>query len=133
MFFFCVNSDEPFAGVTDDFVPFIVERLRLMSEKHNILLVTNDHVETLKDLADNTITVCAIDRTTVQINKMEKIPREKAILALSFGDEYVYHASAEDYKFFYNVEINNNASLKGIGIFTMICFGLLIGTFCCGM
>jgi ABC-type Mn2+/Zn2+ transport system ATPase subunit len=40
--------DEPFAGVTDDFVPFIVERLNEMREMHNVLLVTNDHVETLK-------------------------------------------------------------------------------------
>lgn len=44
--------DEPFAGVTDDFVPFIVERLNQMRIKHNILLVTNDHVETLKKMAD---------------------------------------------------------------------------------
>jgi ABC-type Mn2+/Zn2+ transport system ATPase subunit len=35
--------DEPFAGVTDDFVPFIVERLNTMRKKQNILLVTNDH------------------------------------------------------------------------------------------
>lgn len=123
------TRSEPFAGVTDNFVPFIVERLRLMSKKHNILLVTNDHVETLKDLADNTITVSAIDRTTVKVNKMEKIPREKAILALSFGDEYVYHASSADLKFFYDVEINNNASLKGIAAFTALCFGLLVATF----
>jgi ABC-type lipoprotein export system ATPase subunit len=30
--------DEPFAGVTDDFVPFIVKRLNEMRQKHNILL-----------------------------------------------------------------------------------------------
>jgi ABC-type multidrug transport system ATPase subunit len=37
--------DEPFAGVTDDFVPFILERLKIMSKTHNLLLVTNDHVK----------------------------------------------------------------------------------------
>jgi len=61
--------DEPFAGITDDFVPFIVEQLNEMRKSHQILLVTNDHVETLKKMADNTITVSAIDRTTVRINE----------------------------------------------------------------
>ncbi|KAL3770042.1 hypothetical protein ACHAWU_005869 [Discostella pseudostelligera] len=28
--------DEPFAGVTDDFIPFIVKRLNEMRKKHNI-------------------------------------------------------------------------------------------------
>ncbi len=32
--------DEPFAGVTDDFVPYIIERLNQMRTNHNILLVT---------------------------------------------------------------------------------------------
>ena len=57
--------DEPFAGVTDDFVPFIAERLNEIRDKHNVLLVTNDHVNTLKDMADNTITVSAINRSKV--------------------------------------------------------------------
>jgi ABC-type lipoprotein export system ATPase subunit len=86
--------DEPFAGVTDDFIPFIVDRLNKMREKHNILLVTNDHVETLKKMADNDITVSAIDRSTVRVNKRENVDREKAILALSFGDNFHYEASS---------------------------------------
>jgi len=98
--------DEPFAGVTDDckfgvslanaalchykplmstfrclcyleVVPFITERLLEMSAKHNILLVTNDHVETLMNLSDNTITVSAIDRSTLKINGHQNVPREK--------------------------------------------------------
>lgn len=124
-----VCLDEPFAGVTDDFVPFIVKRLQELSQKHNILLVTNDHVETLKDMADNTITVSAIDRSTVQVNNLERVPREKAILALSYGNAYVHKASTADLKFFLDVEIVNNASLMGIGIFTAFCFALLIATF----
>ena len=44
--------DEPFAGVTDDFVPWIVNRLDEMGKKHNVLLVTNDHVNTLKEMAE---------------------------------------------------------------------------------
>ena len=57
--------DEPFAGVTDDFVPYIMERLDEMRIKHNILLVTNDHVAALTKMADSTITVSAIDRSKV--------------------------------------------------------------------
>ena len=57
--------DEPFAGVTDDFVPYIMERLDEMRLKHNILLVTNDHIAALTKMADSTITVSAIDRSKV--------------------------------------------------------------------
>ena len=57
--------DEPFTGVTDDFVPYIMERLDEMRLKHNILLVTNDHVAALTTMADSTITVSAIDRSRV--------------------------------------------------------------------
>merc|ERR1712232_1060092 len=97
--------DEPFAGVTDDFVPFIMDRLNHLRKSHNVLLVTNDHVEDLKGMADNTITVSAIDRSTVQINEKNKIDREKAILALSVGNDYKYEASMADLKFFFGVEV----------------------------
>ena len=80
--------DEPFAGVTDDFVPFIVGRLNEMRKKHNILLVTNDHVQTLKEMADNTVTVSAIDRSKVQINGKEGVDRDLAFLAMSIGGDY---------------------------------------------
>ena len=60
--------EEPFAGVTDDFVSFIVGHLNKMRKKHNLLLVTNDHVDTLKKMADNTVTVSVIDRSKVKIN-----------------------------------------------------------------
>lgn len=121
--------DEPFAGVTDDFVPFITERLNLMREKHNILLVTNDHVDTLTKLADNTITVSAIDRSVVRINEREKVDRNKAIAALSIGDEYKYNASSDDLKFFLDVEVASNGDLMGIFIFTVISFAMFLATF----
>lgn len=121
--------DEPFAGVTDDFVPFIVERLNLMREHHNILLVTNDHVETLKSMADNTITVSAIDRSTVQVNHLTKVDREKAILALSVGSGYEYQATWDDLKFFFDVEILGSGSLIGVAAFTVFSFSLFLATF----
>jgi hypothetical protein len=96
--------DEPFAGVTDDFVPFIVARLNEMRQKHNILLVTNDHVETLKTMADNTITVSALDRSMVQLNGKAQVDRTKMMLALSVGEEYRYDATWDDLRFFYDVE-----------------------------
>lgn len=121
--------DEPFAGVTDDFVPFIVQRLNELRKNHNILLVTNDHTETLKQMADNTITVSAIDRSTVQINGPSKVDREKAIMALSVGDEYQYHASWDDLKFFVDVEISKNQALLGVIAFTVVAFSLFLATF----
>ena len=121
--------DEPFAGVTDDFVPFIVERLNEMRAKHNILLVTNDHVETLTKMADNIITVSAIDRSVVRVNDREKVNRDKAIQALSMGDGYVYTASRGDFKFFYDVEVKNNGALIGVAGFTAFCSSLFLATF----
>jgi hypothetical protein len=121
--------DEPFAGVTDDFVPFIVGRLNELRKQHNILLVTNDHVETLKELADNTIIVSAIDRSTVEVNGLNKVNREKAILALSVGDEFVYKASSADLKFFFDVEVANNGALLGVAAFTTVAFGLFLASF----
>jgi ABC-type lipoprotein export system ATPase subunit len=122
--------DEPFAGVTDDFVPFIVGRLNEMRKTHNILLVTNDHVETLTTMSDNTITVSAIDRTKVKINNLEKqVDRELIILALAIGDPYVYEASGADLKFFFNVEVYFNHSLMGIVYFTIFSYSLFLATF----
>ncbi len=85
-----VILEEPFAGVTDDFVPFIVERLNEMRDKHNIILVTNDHVKTLKNMVDNTITVSAIDRSKGQMNGKKGINRNTALLGMSIGDGYKY-------------------------------------------
>jgi hypothetical protein len=121
--------DEPFAGITDDFVPWIVGRLNEIRRLHNILLVTNDHVETLKELADNTIIVSAIDRSKVQINRLNDVDREKCILALPVGDAFVYNGTSADLKFFFDVEVANNGALLGVAAFTIFAFGLFLATF----
>ncbi|CAB9525641.1 expressed unknown protein [Seminavis robusta] len=121
--------DEPFAGVTDDFVPFIVGRLNLMAQRHNILLVTNDHVETLTNMANNVITVSAVDRKVVKINDHKTVDREKAIAALSVGDEYVYESSSADLKFFIDVELVNNGGVIGVVGFAAFSFVLFLLSF----
>ena len=124
-----IALDEPFAGVTDDFVPFIVERLNEMRKKHNIVLVTNDHVETLTSMADNTITVSAVDRSVVKVKEIEGVDRQRAIFALSIGDEFVFTATDQDLKFFLDVEIFSNQALLGIFMFSLFCFGLFVMAF----
>lgn len=121
--------DEPFAGVTDDFVPFIVKRLNEMRQKHNILLVTNDHVETLKTMADNTVIVSAIDRTKVKINEKEGVDRDTALLAMSIGDQYVHRNDNNDLKFFLDVELSKNGGIPGVAGFAVFSFGLFLMTF----
>lgn len=118
--------DEPFAGVTDDFVPFIVERLNEMRKKHNILLVTNDHVDTLKKMADNTVTVSAIDRSKVKINEMEGVDRDLALLAMVIGDDYHQNRSNGDLKFFADVEFSKNGGIPFIAGFGVFAFGLFL-------
>ena len=122
--------DEPFAGVTDDFVPYIVERLSQMRKTHNILLVTNDHIATLTEIADNTIRVSAIDRTKVTINNKDVVDRETAILALSVGDEFEFAAlSQQDLQFFWDVEIVGNGGILLTLAFVVISFVLFLITF----
>jgi hypothetical protein len=121
--------DEPFAGVTDDFVPFIAARLYEMRKQHNILLVTNDHIATLKTMADNTITVSALDRSMVQINGMAQVDRSKIMLALSVGGEYHHDATWDDLRFFYNVEVAQNGALVSVAAFTVFCYSFFLASF----
>ena len=121
--------DEPFAGVTDDFVPYIVERLNVMRKRHNILLVTNDHVEALTSMADNTITVSAIDRTTVKLNSKENVDRNLALLAMSIGDEYRHSTNNNDLHFFRKVELSKNGGLYHVLAHVLFSFGLFVCTF----
>ena len=100
-----VCLDEPFAGVTDDFVPFIIERLQQMSESHNVLLVTNDHVAALTELANSTITVSAIDLSKVKVNGTH-FHRETTLHAVSFGKHYQHELGNEDIRFFLNTEVS---------------------------
>jgi ABC-type lipoprotein export system ATPase subunit len=117
--------DEPFAGVTDNFVPYVIERLEELRAKHNVLLVTNDHVDAITKMADNTITVSAIDRTIVTVNKRQK-KRDKTIAALCIGEKYSYDNSREDIKFFYKTEIGMNTSLLSLFFITMVAYSMYI-------
>jgi hypothetical protein len=103
--------------VTDDFIPFIIERLNKMREEHNILLVTNDHVETLKKMADNAVIVSAIDRSKVQINEKEGIDQDLAIMAMSIGDDYKYNTTNKDLKFFINVKFSKKSGILKVAAY----------------
>jgi ABC-type nitrate/sulfonate/bicarbonate transport system ATPase subunit len=121
--------DEPFSGVTDDFVPFFKQRLKALGEKHNILLVTNDHVDLLKEMADNIITVSSIDRSVVKLNDQEGVDREKLIIALAVGESYKYDSVDAGLKFFWDVEVVSNGDLRQIFIFATCVFALYLATF----
>lgn len=116
--------DEPFAGVTEDFVPFITARLEEMRKRHNILLVTNDHVATLTKMSDSTITVSAINRSRVLVNGVS-YERELALHAVAKGGSYTHSAGAQDLRFFVNTELLTSphiASSLGFMIFSMVLF-----------
>ena len=121
--------DEPFAGVTDDFVPYIIDRLNEMRMMHNILLVTNDHVEALTRMADNTITVSVIDRSRVTVNGKENVDRELTLLAMSIGDEYNHATNNKDLEFFRSVEFSFSGGLLQLFLYVNCAFGLFVATF----
>jgi len=121
--------DEPFCGVTDDFVPFILQRLTDMKKRHNVLLVTNDHVKALSELSDNVITVSALDRENVSINEMKKVDREMAVQVMGMGKKFQNSASSEDLTFFFDVEVKGSAAIGGIVGFTSFCTILFLLTF----
>jgi hypothetical protein len=121
--------DEPFAGVTEDFLPFIMGRLKDITQRHNLLIVTNDHIRVLTDLADNTITVSAVDRTKVCLNDMKNIDRSDLISALSIGKAYEYKSTSSGVKFFFDVEVYNNGLMRNVLILSVLCYGLLLMSF----
>eukprot|EP00977_Amphora_coffeiformis_P028342 scaffold34933_cov243-Amphora_coffeaeformis.AAC.1 len=122
--------DEPFAGVTDDFLEFILDRLAEIKERHNVCLVTNDHIAPLEHLADNTLQVSARDRMAVRINQQGQVNRDKAIRALSVGDRYEYQATTqEDLYFFFQVEVRSDSTFVEISIFAVVCMILFIISF----
>ena len=120
--------DEPFAGVTDDFVPYIMERLDEMRLKHNILLVTNDHVAALTKMADSTITVSAIDRAKVLLNGVQQ-DREMMLHAVAKGGEYVHSLGNQDLKFFAETEVFTSPHVKGSMGFTVFAMILFLMSF----
>lgn len=81
-----IALDEPFEGVSDDHVPFLVDRLNRLREKHNILLTTCDHIKTLSEIADITLGMSSFDRHLIKVNNRDYVAREKAISALSVFD-----------------------------------------------
>lgn len=119
--------DEPFAGVTDGFLPYLQGRVDEIRKKHNLLLVTNDHVSSLTSQADNILTVSATDRTVVKINDKDGINREMAIHALSSGNVMDHtHASDKDITFFFETEVFSPAgglgNVAGFTVFVMLLF-----------
>ena len=116
--------DEPFAGVTDDFVPFITERLAEMARKHNLVLVTNDHIDVLTKMADSTITVSAIDRSKVLVNGKAH-ERELVLHALAKGVGYEHPIGSRDLKFFAMTELVTSPQIHislGFTVFSMALF-----------
>jgi len=116
--------DEPFAGVTDDFVPFITARLYEMQRKHNLVLVTNDHVDVLTKMADSTITVSAIDRSKVLIDGKSH-ERELALHALAKGEGFEPPTGSRDLSFFARTEIFTSPQVilsLGFTVFAMTLF-----------
>jgi len=122
-----VCLDEPFCGITEDFVPFIVDRLNEMRKTHNVLLVTNDHVQTLTDMADSIITVSAIDRSKILVNG-KSFDREVALHAVSNGEMYTQNIGNEDLWFFFDTEVLSPQILGCVG-FTVFAFGLFLLSF----
>jgi hypothetical protein len=119
--------DEPFAGVTDDFLPYLKQRVEDIRKRHNLLLVTNDHIAALTAQSDNILTVSAIDRKIVKINETEGIDRELALHALSNGNNYTPPNSKDDLKFFFQTEVFSLAG--GIGAvmaFTTFAMAMII-------
>ena len=115
--------------MTDDFIPFIAERLNEMRDKHNVFLVTNDHVQTLKNMVDNTITVSAINRSKVQKNGKDEIDRNMALLAASIGDGYKHNTSNKDLEFFINVEFSKNSGILEVAAYVTFAFGMFLFMF----
>lgn len=120
--------DEPFAGVTDDFVPFITARLEEMQRKHNLVLVTNDHVQVLTNMADSTITVSAIDRSKVLVDGKAH-ERELALHALAKGEGFERSIGNRDLWFFVQTELLTSPQVIISVGFTAISMGLFLMTF----
>jgi hypothetical protein len=120
--------DEPFAGVTDNFVPFISERLAEMARKHNLVLVTNDHVDVLTKMADSTITVSAIDRSKILVDGKAH-EQELVIHALAKGEGYNHDIGNRDLSFFVNTELITSPQIHISLGFTFFLMALFLLTF----
>lgn len=120
-----IAMDEPFTGVTDDFLPFIVSGLTKLRAKHNVVTVTNDHVKSLTQMADHIFTVSATNRTQVAVNG-NQFDREVVVHALALGAKYP--AASLDKQaavFFFRTEVLNNPQILGTLGFSAVMLGLL--------
>ena len=97
-----------------------------MRVNHNILLVTNDHVATLTSMADNTITVSALDRSHVKVNLTEGVERDLSLLAVSSGNDFEHSSNKNDLGFFSDVEILHSPGLRAVAGFTSFIMILFI-------
>mmetsp|Transcript_7918 Transcript_7918/g.15862 ORF Transcript_7918/g.15862 Transcript_7918/m.15862 type:complete len:492 (+) Transcript_7918:63-1538(+) len=120
--------DEPFAGVTDNFVPFITARLHEMKLKHNLVLVTNDHIEELTKMADNIITVSAIDRSKVLVDGKSH-EREYVLHALAKGEGFERKVGTRDLAFFVKTEVLSSPQVLVSLIFTAVSMLLFLVSF----
>ena len=145
--------DEPFAGVTNDFVPYMIETLEAMKKNHNIILVTNDHVHALATAATNIIHVSSMDRSSVRVkkncpsqgNSNDNVPededkgvlmdRQDAIDVFSTGAEYKFQQTTgsivghlkEFLRFFWDVELVAQKSFFfSLALFTCGTYALYI-------
>merc|ERR1711865_894485 len=103
---------------------YIMERLDEMRLKHNILLVTNDHVAALTKMADSTITVSAIDRSKVLLHGVQQ-DREMMLHAVAKGGEYMHSLGNQDLMFFMQTEVLTSPHVggsMGFTVFAMILF-----------
>ena len=122
--------DEPFAGVTDDFLSYLTGRCDEIRKNHNLLLVTNDHVGSLTSQADNVLKVSVVNRDIVKINDKDGVDRELAIHALSNGRDYEYSSSTGDLQFFFETEVFSPAGgLGGVAGFTIFAVSLFVLSF----
>ena len=141
--------DEPFAGVTDDFEPYILQTLQQLQQREqcHVVVVSNDHIPALTSIANSVISVSAVDRSTVRVDSLPNgIPRDQVIHAMvSSTDQTLNEVSKhrqtrrssllmavptnQELQFFWEVEIRSNKSLVQIGIFGMGVLVLFIVTF----
>merc|ERR1712013_363609 len=81
---------------------------------------------TLKKMADNTVTVSAIDRSKVKVNGKEGVDRDMALLAMSIGDEYKHSTNNSDLQFFINVELSKSGGILNVVAFAIFAFSLFL-------
>lgn len=78
--------DEPFEMVSTEYLPFVIDRLNSLRERHHVVISTCDHIRALSEVADITLGVNPFNPHVVKVNNREYVDREEAIMALSVFD-----------------------------------------------